>query len=97
LLEVPRASVYQSLFECTKMKLEGSSSLMRRFPHFPLELLQNLPEEMLLKILSATFPFITVKDLKSTPLNVIKRLRQIPERYLRALASKKLQGILEVT
>jgi hypothetical protein len=24
LLEVPRASVYQSLFECTKMKLEGS-------------------------------------------------------------------------
>jgi hypothetical protein len=61
-----------------------------------LELLQNLSEEMLLQLLSATFRFITVRDLKSTPLSVIKRLRQIPEKYLKALASKKLQGILEV-
>jgi hypothetical protein len=51
---------------------------------------------MLLQLLSATFRFITVRDLKSTPLSVIKRLRQIPEKYLKALASKKLQGILEV-
>lgn len=61
-----------------------------------LELLQTLSEEMLLKVLSATFRFITVKDLKSTPLSVIRRLRHIPEKYLKAMAGKKLQGILEV-
>jgi hypothetical protein len=29
-------------------------------------------------------------------MSIIKRLRKIPEKYLKALASKKLQGILEV-
>lgn len=82
LLEVSRASVYQTLFESSKNRLEDA--------------LQNASQQKLLEMLSATFRFITVKDLKSIPIGVIKRLQNIPERYLKVLSSKKFHGIVEV-
>jgi hypothetical protein len=83
LLEVSRASVYQNLFESSKNRLDDA--------------LQKISDEpKLLEMLSATFRFITVKDLKSIPIGVIKRLRTVPERYLKVLSSKKFHGIIEV-
>ena len=82
MLEVSRASLYQGLFERSKSKLE--------------DVLQYASEQKLLEMLSATFRFITVKDLKSIPIGVIKKLPMIPEKYLKALSSKKLQNVIEV-
>lgn len=79
LLEVSRASVYQSLVDSSKSRLE--------------DVLQNASQTKLLEMLSATFRFITVKDLKSIPIGVIKRLQKVPEKYLKALPN----GIPEVS
>ncbi len=47
-------------------------------------------------MLSETFPFLGVKELKCIPIFLIKKVKVIPESYLRQLSKKKISHILEV-
>jgi hypothetical protein len=61
-----------------------------------LEILISLSEEKQLEMLDATFRFIAVKELRSIPIGILKRLKTIPTRYLKALTSKKISFVIEV-
>lgn len=73
LLQVPRAVVYQHLFEAAKDKLEKR--------------LLTLGEEKLINMLSATIRYLRVAELKSLPIGILKRLsHNVPLRYLQFIA-----------
>jgi hypothetical protein len=73
LLHVPRAVVYQHLFEAAKDKLDKR--------------LLTLSQEKLIEMLSATIRYIGVAELKSLPISILKKLsHNVPLKYLHFIA-----------
>lgn len=81
-IDYPRSSVYQSLLENSKSKLNGFIEAME-----DISLLKLLLEE--------TISFMAVKEMMSIPISVIKRLKvnDIPPKYLKMLAKQKLLSV----
>lgn len=73
LLHVPRAVVYQHLFEAAKEKLDKR--------------LQGLTDDKLIEMLSATIRYLGVAELKSLPISILKKLsHNVPLKYLNFIA-----------
>lgn len=68
--------------------LSFSSTLVADIP--------SLPQEKLLTLLSASFRYITVYELRCVPFIILESLRRIPEVFLRALAQPKLASVFRV-
>ena len=83
-LNQSRSTLYIQLFDHMKDKLDKQLDCIRE-------------EAGLLIMLRQTIEFLNVRDLKSIPISIIKRLRHVPDVYLHHLASKKLLGDLPVS
>ena len=75
------ASVHCSVLESLKMQLES--------------VVEKLDQSMLPTMLDQTIQFITVRDLRSVPISIIKKMLVIPEKYLHVLLLD--QNILSVS
>ena len=78
-LKCQRADVYKSLFESMKSKLD--------------EQLDRLDDTNLLVMLKETIHFMAMRDLKSLPISIIKRLKSVPDLYLNHLAKKNFLSV----
>lgn len=76
-LNQSRASLYTQLFENMKGKLDQQLDCIKG-------------ESGLLLMLRDTIHFLSIRDLKSIPVSIIKRLKQVPDSYLHHLAKKNL-------
>ena len=75
--------IYQNLIENMKNSLE--------------DLLMKLPDEALLIMLSQTIRYIIIKDLKTIPISIIKRLKEsIPVNVCKFLASDNICPVVSV-
>jgi hypothetical protein len=73
-LKAPRLAVHVSILESLKDKL--------------IPLVANMKEHNLLIMLRETIQFMSVRDLKSVPIAIIKKLSVIPDKYLDFLLQK---------
>lgn len=81
LLQVPRAVVYQHLFEAAKEKLDKR--------------LQGLSQHKLIEMLSATIRYLGVAELKSLPISILKKLSfNVPLKYLHFIAKNCKQSFI---
>jgi len=76
-LSQSRSLLYVQVFEHMKTKLDQQLDCIK-------------DEEGLKQMLNETIHFLSIRDLKSIPVSIIKRLKQVPDRYLLHLAKKKL-------
>ena len=76
-LRQSRAALYVQLFEHMKTKLDRQLDLIK-------------DENGLLLMLKETIHFLSRRDLKSIPVSIIKRLKQVPDSYLHHLAKMQL-------
>ncbi len=75
LLQVPRAVVYQYLFEASKDKL--------------IKLIQSLPKTKLIQLLTETIHYLSLAELKAVPISILKRLGpEVPQDYLRNIGKR---------
>jgi hypothetical protein len=79
MLDCPRSVVYQSLLESAKSALEHQ--------------LDKMDPESLLALLKETIHVLTIQQLKSIPVAIIKRLPVVPEQYLHLLAKHGFVGV----
>jgi hypothetical protein len=81
LLHIPRAVVYQHLFEAAKDKLDKQ--------------LLSLPEGKLIEMLSATIRYLGVAELKSIPISILKKLsHSVPLKYLHFISKNCKQSFI---
>jgi hypothetical protein len=73
-LKAPRLAVHVSILESLKDKF--------------LSLIAKLKDDSLLVLLRETYQFMSVRDLKSIPVAIIKKLSVIPDKYLEFLSQK---------
>lgn len=78
MLEVPRSTVYSTLLDSAKAALEQQ--------------LDRMDPQSLLLLLKETIQVLTIQELKSIPVGIIKRLPVVPEQYLQLLAKHGFVG-----
>ena len=76
LLGCPRSTVYRSLLDSTKTALEVQ--------------LEKLDHAALQAVLEETIGCITIRELKSIPISIIRSLNVVPDRYLMVLSKSGL-------
>lgn len=72
LLKVPRLSTFQSVFETLKGFVDSE--------------LEKFNETTLINMLQVTIHFITIHELRSIPMSIIKKITVLPDKYLHFLA-----------
>lgn len=70
-LGVTRLETHLSMLDSAKKVLVGR--------------IESMQEDGLLALLEQTFPYVSIEGLRSVPLDILKRLDQVPEAYLQEL------------
>ena len=74
---------FLDVLKCSKLTInESIFDTIKRMLNVEL---QTLTEQQLLALLPITINFISVNNLKSVPMNIIKRLNKVPDKYLQYL------------
>jgi len=91
----PALSFLQSLDGDKSGSLHGLHALVMENVRSVLKnKLGHASQEKLLELLELTFAFIRVPDLKMVPLMALSQLKEIPDKYIKALTNQKWRNIL---